>query len=148
MKLPLLVIAGPTGVGKTAVAVALAARIPLEVVSADSRQVYRFMDVATGKPTAAERAAARHHLIDVVDPDDRYHAARFRHDAIAAIADIHRRGHRALHPRVAPRPRSGAARGSRAARGAHDRGGARGPRGAARAPRRERAGGGAAPASE
>src|SRR5438105_5447624 len=92
MKLPLLVIAGPTGVGKTATAVALAARVPLEVVSADSRQVYRFMDVATGKPTAAERAAARHHLIEVVDPDDRYHAARFRHDAIAAIADIHRRG--------------------------------------------------------
>jgi tRNA dimethylallyltransferase len=92
MKLPLLVIAGPTGVGKTATAVALAARVPLEVVSADSRQVYRMMDVATGKPTAAERAAVRHHLIDVVDPDDRYQAARFRRDAAAAIADIHRRG--------------------------------------------------------
>src|SRR5436190_6808537 len=91
MKLPLLVVAGPTGVGKTAATVALGARVSLEVVSADSRQVYRFMDVATGKPTAAERAAVRHHLIDVVDPDDRYQAARFRHDAIAAIADIHRR---------------------------------------------------------
>jgi tRNA dimethylallyltransferase len=63
---PLLVIAGPTGVGKTAAAVALAARVPLEVISADSRQVYRGMDVATGKPTADERAAVRHHLIDVV----------------------------------------------------------------------------------
>jgi tRNA dimethylallyltransferase len=92
MKLPLLVIAGPTGVGKTATAVALGARVPLEVVSADSRQVYRFMDVATGKPTAAERAAVRHHLIDVVDPDDRYQAARFRRDALAAIAGIHARG--------------------------------------------------------
>jgi tRNA dimethylallyltransferase len=92
MKPPLLVIAGPTGVGKTATAVALGARVPLEVVSADSRQVYRFMDAATGKPTPAERAAVRHHLVDVVDPDDRYQAARFRRDAATAIADIHRRG--------------------------------------------------------
>jgi tRNA dimethylallyltransferase len=91
-KLPLLVVAGPTGVGKTAAVVALGARVPLEVVSADSRQVYRFMDVATGKPTFAERAATVHHLVDVVDPDDRYQAARFRRDATAAIADIHRRG--------------------------------------------------------
>jgi tRNA dimethylallyltransferase len=92
MTLPLLVIAGPTGVGKTAAAVALGGRVPLEVVSADSRQVYRFMDVATGKPTPAERAAVRHHLVDVVDPDDRYQAARFRQDAASAIADIRRRG--------------------------------------------------------
>ena len=92
MKHPLLVIAGPTGVGKTAAAVALGARVPIEVVSADSRQVYRFMDVATGKPTAAERAAVTHHLIDVVDPDDRYQAARFRRDATEAISDIHGRG--------------------------------------------------------
>ena len=93
MKLPLLVVAGPTGVGKTAATVALGARMALEVVSADSRQVYRFMDVATGKPTPAERAAVTHHLIDVVDPDDRYQAARFRADAAAAIDAIHARGH-------------------------------------------------------
>jgi tRNA dimethylallyltransferase len=91
-KLPLLVIAGPTGVGKSAAAAALGSRVPLEVVSADSRQVYRFMDVATGKPTAAERRAVAHHLIGIVDPDDRYQAARFRRDAADAIADIHRRG--------------------------------------------------------
>src|SRR5688572_8817567 len=91
-RLPLLVVAGPTGVGKTAAAVALARRLPLEVVSADSRQVYRGMDIATGKPSAAERAAVDHHLIDVVDPDDRYSAARFREDAVAAIAGIHARG--------------------------------------------------------
>ena len=91
-KPPLLVIAGPTGVGKTAAAVALARRVPLEVVSADSRQVYRGMDLATGKPTADEQAAVRHHLIDVVDPDDRYHAARFRADAERAIAGIRERG--------------------------------------------------------
>jgi len=89
---PLLVIVGPTGVGKTATAVALAQRIPIEVVSADSRQVYRGMDLATGKPTAPERNAVSHHLVDVVDPDDRYHAARFRADAEALIAAIHARG--------------------------------------------------------
>ena len=89
---PLLVIAGPTGVGKTAVAVALARRRPLEVISADSRQVYRGMDTATGKPTAAERRAVAHHLIDVVDPDDRYHAARFRVEAEAAIEAVRGRG--------------------------------------------------------
>lgn len=89
---PLLVIAGPTGVGKTAAAVALARRVPIEVISADSRQVYRGMDVATGKPTAAERQAVVHHLIDVVDPDDRYHAARFRAEAETLIASIRGRG--------------------------------------------------------
>ena len=92
MKPSLLVIAGPTGVGKTATAVALAARIPLDVISADSRQVYRGMDVATGKPTAAERGAVPHHLVDIVDPDDRYHAARFHTDARAHIAATRSRG--------------------------------------------------------
>lgn len=88
----LVVIAGATGVGKTAAAVALAARLPVEVVSADSRQVYRGMDVATGKPTPAERRAVAHHLIDVVDPDDRYQAARFRADATRLVAEIRARG--------------------------------------------------------
>jgi len=88
----LLVIVGPTGVGKTATAVALGARLPIEVISADSRQVYRGMDVATGKPTADERAAVVHHLVDIVDPDDTYDAARFARDAHAAIATIRSRG--------------------------------------------------------
>src|SRR6267143_2717063 len=91
-KPPLLVIAGPTGVGKTAAAVALAGRLPIEVVSADSRQVYRGMAVATGKPTVEERRAVPHHLIDVVDPDDCYDAARFTRDARAAIDAIRQRG--------------------------------------------------------
>ena len=91
-KPPLLVIAGPTGVGKTAAAVALARRLPIEVISADSRQVYRGMNVATGKPTSEEQRAVTHHLVDVVDPDDRYHAARFRTDAETAIEAIRRRG--------------------------------------------------------
>ena len=91
-KPPLLVIAGATGVGKTAAALALARRVPLEVISADSRQVCRGMDVATGKPTAAEQSAVLHHLIDVVDPDDRYQAARFRADAERAIESVRARG--------------------------------------------------------
>ena len=88
----LVVIAGPTGVGKTAVAAALAARVPIEVISADSRQVYRGMDAATGKPSATERAAVTHHLIDVVEPDDGYQAARFRDAAAALIDAIRARG--------------------------------------------------------
>ena len=86
-------ISGPTGVGKTAVAVALGRRVPLEVVGADSRQVYRGVDAATGKPTAAERAAVRHHVIDVVEPWEPYQAARYRADALAAIEAI-RAAHR------------------------------------------------------
>lgn len=89
---PLLVIVGPTGVGKTAVAVRLAAALPLEVVNADSRQVYRGMDIGTGKPTADEQALLPHHLIDVVDPDERYHAARFRVEALRELAEIRGRG--------------------------------------------------------
>jgi tRNA dimethylallyltransferase len=90
---PLLAIVGPTGVGKTAVAVQLAASLPLEAVNADSRQVYRGMDIGTGKPTAEEQALLRHHLIDVVDPDERYHVARFRAEALGAITEIRQRGH-------------------------------------------------------
>jgi tRNA dimethylallyltransferase len=89
---PLLVIVGPTAVGKTDVAVRLAAGLPLEAINADSRQVYRGMDIGTGKPTAAERAALPHHLLDVVDPTEHYHAARFRRDALEAIAAIRARG--------------------------------------------------------
>jgi tRNA dimethylallyltransferase len=91
-----VVIVGPTGVGKTAAAVALARRCDLEVVGADSRQVYRGMDAATGKPTPEERRAVPHHLLDVVDPDDRYHAARFRLDALACVEAIRARGRLAV----------------------------------------------------
>jgi tRNA dimethylallyltransferase len=91
MKPPLLVIVGPTGVGKTAVAVRLGQRLAMEIVSADSRQVYQGMDVGTGKPTPAERAAVKHHLLDLIRPDERYHAARFRREALEAIGDIRSR---------------------------------------------------------
>jgi tRNA dimethylallyltransferase len=89
---PLLLIVGPTGVGKTAVAARLAASVPMEVVSADSRQVYRGMDAATGKPTSDERKAVTHHLLDLIEPGERYHAARFRLDAAQAIEAIRAAG--------------------------------------------------------
>jgi tRNA dimethylallyltransferase len=76
-KPPVLVICGPTGIGKTAAAIAAAGTFGGEIISADSMQVYRFMDIGTAKPTAEERARAPHHLIDVVDPDDDFDAARF-----------------------------------------------------------------------
>lgn len=85
---PLLLIVGPTGVGKTAVAARLAASVPMEVVSADSRQIYRGMDAATGKPNSDERKAVTHHLLDLIEPGERYHAARFRLDAAQAIEAI------------------------------------------------------------
>jgi tRNA dimethylallyltransferase len=87
-----LALVGPTGVGKTRLAVALGQTWPIEVVSVDSRQVYRRMDIGTGKPTAAERAAVPHHLLDVVEPDDVYDVARFVVDAAAAIRTIAARG--------------------------------------------------------
>jgi tRNA dimethylallyltransferase len=86
------VIAGPTASGKTALAVALAARVGGEIVNADSQQVYRGLDVGTAKPTPEERAAARHHLLDVVDPGEGMDAARFVALADAAIADVAARG--------------------------------------------------------
>ena len=90
--IPLVAIVGPTGVGKTAMAVGLGRRWPIEVVSVDSRQVYRRMDVGTGKPSPAERRAVPHHLIDVAEPDERYDAARFARDAARAIDAIRARG--------------------------------------------------------
>ena len=83
---------GPTASGKTAVALALAERFPVEIVSVDSAQVYRGMDVGTAKPTAEERRRAAHHLIDIVDPDDAYSAGRFRDDALRIAGQIHARG--------------------------------------------------------
>jgi tRNA dimethylallyltransferase len=85
------VIAGPTAVGKTAVGLALAERLRGEVISADSRQVYRGMTIGTSKPTAAEQARVRHHLIDVADPKTHYTAADFARDARQVLADLDRR---------------------------------------------------------
>ena len=87
-----LVLAGPTASGKSAIALALAGHIEIEIISVDSAQVYRGMDIGTAKPSPAERARVPHHLIDILDPTQRYSAARFAGDAARLIADINRRG--------------------------------------------------------
>jgi tRNA dimethylallyltransferase len=89
---PAVLLMGPTASGKTALALDLAARLPVEIVSVDSAQVYRGMDIGTAKPDGETRARVRHHLLDLIDPDEAYSAARFRIDALAAIADIRARG--------------------------------------------------------
>ena len=83
---------GPTGSGKSRAAMQLAEEFPLEIVSVDSAQVYRGMDVGTAKPSAADRARVAHHLIDLIDPSEPYCAARFVQDAQEAIAQIRGRG--------------------------------------------------------
>lgn len=93
---PALVLLGPTASGKTAVALEIAPRLEAEIVSVDSRQVYRGMDIGTATPTPEERARVPHHLIDLVDPGEPYSAGRFRDDAIAAIREIRRRGRRPI----------------------------------------------------
>ena len=85
-------LAGPTASGKTAAALAVAARRPVEIVSVDSALVYRGMDIGTAKPSAAERAAVPHHLVDIRDPREPYSAAEFVADATRLIAEIRSRG--------------------------------------------------------
>jgi tRNA dimethylallyltransferase len=85
-------LAGPTASGKTALALALARRWPVEIVSVDSALVYRGMDVGTAKPSAAEQAAAPHHLLDLIGPEQSYSAAQFVADARRLIAEIRARG--------------------------------------------------------
>jgi tRNA dimethylallyltransferase len=87
------VIVGPTAVGKTAVALALARHWPLEIVSADSRQVYRRLDIGTAKPTRRERARVPHLGLDLVDPGERYSAGHFAKDAERAIREVRAREH-------------------------------------------------------
>lgn len=83
---------GPTASGKTAVAIELAARLPVEIVSVDSAQVFRHMDIGTAKPDREILASAPHHLIDVIDPDERYSAGQFQEDATRLMAEIAGRG--------------------------------------------------------
>jgi len=88
----LVVIVGPTAVGKTALSLRLAEAMDGEVVSADSRLFYRGMDIGTAKPTFEERARVLHHLIDIAEPDETVGLAEFQEQAYSAIADIHARG--------------------------------------------------------
>jgi tRNA dimethylallyltransferase len=92
----LVVITGPTAVGKSALALDLAQRLGGEIVSADSRQVYRYMDVGTAKPAVAERAAVPHHLVDVVYPNEPYSIAAYQEMGLRALADVSARGRAAL----------------------------------------------------
>jgi tRNA dimethylallyltransferase len=90
---PAILLMGPTPSGKSALAMALAARLDGEIVSVDSAQVYRGMDIGTAKPSAAEQARIPHHLIDLLEPTQAYSAAMFVRDAQAAVAAIRSRGH-------------------------------------------------------
>jgi tRNA dimethylallyltransferase len=89
---PAILLMGPTAAGKSALALALAERFAAEIVSVDSAQIYRGMDIGTAKPDAATRARLPHHLIDILDPTEAYSAARFRADALAAVTAIRARG--------------------------------------------------------
>jgi tRNA dimethylallyltransferase len=92
MKPKLVIVLGPTAVGKSEVALQLAQSINSEIVNADSQQVYRHMDIGTGKPSMDDQQRVRHHLIDIVDPDEEFNAAFYRQLATAAIDDIQKRG--------------------------------------------------------
>lgn len=91
-----IIITGPTCTGKTEVAIALAERLDGEIISADSRQVYRRMDIGTAKPSRSQLERAPHHLLDILEPDQRYTAADFRRDAEEKIRQINSRGRRPL----------------------------------------------------
>lgn len=88
----LIAIVGATATGKTALAIAIARRLDGEIINADSRQVYRGMDIGTAKPDTAERASAPHHLVDIVDPDEEFTLAAFLDRARAALDDVWARG--------------------------------------------------------
>jgi tRNA dimethylallyltransferase len=89
---PAVLLMGPTASGKTPLALALARLLPMEIVSVDSAQVYRGMDVGTAKPSASERKGVPHHLVDIIDPTEAYSAARFRADALKLMREIAARG--------------------------------------------------------
>jgi len=89
---PLIIILGPTGVGKTELAISLAQVLGGEIIGADSRQIYRYMDIGTAKPTAEQQALIPHHLIDIVRPDYNLSLAEYQEAANRAIGDVHQRG--------------------------------------------------------
>ncbi len=85
---PVIVLVGPTAIGKTSLSLQLVDRFDCEIISMDSMQVYRYMDIGTAKPSQEEQALVRHHLLDLVNPDEQYDAARFVKDALEAIDSI------------------------------------------------------------
>ncbi len=88
---PCLVLLGPTAIGKTDLSLTLARHYNCEIISVDSMQVYRYMDIGTAKASVSERADIPHYLIDIVDPDEAYDAARFAKESLQAVRDIHSR---------------------------------------------------------
>lgn len=88
-KKPLVVILGPTAVGKSSLALALAERWKTEIVSVDAMQIYKYMDIGTAKPSVSERSLVPHHMIDIVYPDEDYNAGRYEWEACQAIHQIH-----------------------------------------------------------
>lgn len=88
MKPKLVIIVGPTGVGKSRIGLEVASRVDGEIINADSQQVYRHMNVGTGKPTSEQRQRVPHHLIDIVDPDEEFNAALFREKALQCAEEI------------------------------------------------------------
>src|SRR4051794_8421565 len=91
-KPPLVCVVGETGAGKSALAIKLARRFSGEIIAADSRTVYKGMDIGTAKPSPEDRVAVPHHLLDIVYPDEKFTAADFKRLANAAIKDIAGRG--------------------------------------------------------
>jgi len=89
---PAVLLMGPTASGKTSLAVELTQRFPFEIINVDSVQVYRYLDIGTAKPSRVTIAKAPHHLIDILDPTERYSAAQFCEDANALLAEISARG--------------------------------------------------------
>lgn len=96
LKPKLVIVLGPTAVGKSEIVFELARTMGAEIINADSQQIYRYMDIGTGKPSAAERERVRHHLVDIINPNEEFNAAIFRRLATAAIADIQTRGKQAI----------------------------------------------------
>src|SRR5512138_674529 len=89
---PLILLLGPTAVGKTEIGIQVAETIGAEIISADSRLFYRGMDIGTAKPTSLDRQRVHHHLVDIVNPDQTLSLAVFQTMAREVIADVHRRG--------------------------------------------------------
>jgi tRNA dimethylallyltransferase len=88
----LIAIIGPTGIGKTKLAIQLARRCNGEIINADSRQIYRSMDIGTAKPTKAELASVPHHLVDIIEPNQEFSLAEYQRLAYQSIKDVQKRG--------------------------------------------------------
>ena len=94
--IPLVILLGPTAVGKSALAIELAQQFDMEIINADSMQVYRGMDIGSAKPSPDHRTLVTHHLIDIKDPCEEFSAAQFRKEALSCIESLHRKGKKPL----------------------------------------------------